>query len=146
MEQESNLGVISICDSREVADALKKYYRDEYKRIQGEMRKKDFNYIKSRITIFLGHIGVNIGLTFASKPVKSTGKKVSSVLSGLFKLGLKIKHKIDKNKLKKQLEMLDANFVNLEGNFKEIAYDMSNSTGELLEVQNQSENTKKLTQ
>ena len=136
-EIDNNSGILVVQESREIAQKLKDYYRNEYNRLKSEQKKNNISYIKKQIMVGIGNIGVKIGLLFTKKPVKKIGRVATNIATFVTSKILKYKNKQDNKEFDRKLKQLEADFLNCEGEFKKIAIETSKSDGQIyLETDN----------
>ncbi len=121
--EKNNGGVISVLESREQIDKIKTFYKDEYQKIKDEQKEQLSEYRKNKWKITFGSLGIKAGLTFSPKPIKIFGKIFTNIFSAISKKVIDIKEKIYKRKVEKRLKKLDADFMNLDGEFRAFSID-----------------------
>ena len=105
-EIDNNSGILVIQESREIAQKLKDYYRNEYNRLKSEQKKNNISYIKKQIMVGIGNIGVKIGLLFTKKPVKKIGRVATNIATFVTSKILKYKNKQDNKEFDRKLKQL----------------------------------------
>ena len=118
--ETGNSGIIGYTETRTNINAMKEYYRREYKKLVDKEKKADSDLFHNKWKIRLGTFATRISLVFhpnkTVRMVSQIGTRVFNFVSQKF---LKWKNKRDKNKIKQQKDKLTADFINAEGEFKE---------------------------
>ena len=118
--ETGNSGLIGYSETRSNVNAMKEYYRTEYKKIVDKEKKSDSNLFHNKWKVRLGSLGARIGLAFHPNPAVRIASHIGTrAFSFVAQKILKWKNKIDKDKYKKQKDQLTADFINAEGDFKE---------------------------
>ena len=126
--ETGNSGIIGYQETRSNINAMKEYYRKEYKKIVDKERKVDSNLFHNRWKIRLGSFAARVGMVFnPNKSVRMFTRIGTRAFSFLSQKILLWKNKRDKIKFKKQKEQLTADFINADGEFKEF-YAINNTT------------------
>ena len=120
METGNNNGLIGIVENRTNTKAMKEYYRAEYKKIVNKEKKSDSDLFRNKWRLRFGTFTARVGLTFhPNGAVKALSKLGTHVFGFAAEKIMRWKNKRDKEKYKKQKERLTADFINLEGDFKQ---------------------------
>jgi len=120
--ETDNCGIIGLQDERKVINAMKEYYRTEYRNLLNKERKLDWDLFCNKWKVRFGFFATRIGLTFSTKGfTRAISKAGTIVVSRLTERIMKWKNKRDKAKLKKQKDQLTADFINMDGNFKQFS-------------------------
>ena len=119
--ETNSYGIIGIEEPRDIVEELKDYYKQEYKKIKEEQKNTNDNYKKNKWRVRLGQIGLNIGFLFTSRPVKVIGGITSNLALGITQKVMKTKNKMYNKEVEERLKKLEADFINLDGDFKQFA-------------------------
>jgi len=132
--ETGNIGIIGLNEEREKLNAMKNYYRLEYKKLMDKEKKADSDLSSKKWKIRFGSFGARVGLLFSpNAKIRSISRIGSHIFSFCAQNVLKLKNKIEKNKIKKQKDKLTADFINAEGEFKQ--FDIINPTTGIEEIQ-----------
>ena len=118
--ETGNSGLIGYSETRTNINAMKDYYKKEYKKIIDKEKKADSDLFRNKWKIRFGSFATRLSLTFTtSGTTKAISKLGVRAISFLAQKVMNIKNKIDKKKYKKQKDQLTADFINAEGEFKQ---------------------------
>ena len=118
--ETDNSGIIGYSETRININAMKEYYRNEYKKIIDNEKEADSKLFRNKWKIRFGSFAARVGLTFHPNNAYKTLSKLGTRFgSFLIQRIMELKNKSDKRKFKKQRDQLTADFINAEGKFKE---------------------------
>ena len=118
--ETGNSGIVGVVENRTNINAMKEYYRQEYKKIVDQEKKNDSDLFHNKWKVRIGGFLTRVGLTFQPNGTVRTITKLGTRAIGFItEKVMKLKNKYDKEKLERQKEKLTADFINAEGVFKE---------------------------
>ncbi len=120
--ETGNSGIIGYTETRSNINAMKEYYREEYKKIVDKEKKSDSDLFHNKWKVRFGTFGARVGLTFHTKgTVRAIAKLGTRVFGFIAEKVMNYKNKKDKEKYKKQKEELTADFINGTGEFEKFS-------------------------
>lgn len=131
------VGVIGILESRETVQSIKNYYQKEYQKIKDEQRDTNSKYFKNKWKVRLGQFALNVGLTFQRIPIRILGKLATNLIGGITKKVMQIKNKIYNKSVDRRLKQLEADFINLDGEFKQFVIENNTEIEEIKDLNSQ---------
>ena len=125
--ETGNSGVIGYTETRTNINAMKEYYRAEYKKIDDEQKKNNSALFHNKWKVKLGSFGARVGLSFnRDRKYRAISRTAANVLSFCTQKVMEWKNKHDNKKLEQKKEKLTADFINADGVFKQ--FDVVNET------------------
>lgn len=125
--ETGNSGIVGITETRTNINAMKDFYRAEYKKIVDKEKKADSDLFHNKWKVRFGAFAARVGLIFQPRStIKSISKLGTRVVSFAAQKVMSLKNKHDKKKFQQQKEQLTADFINAEGVFKK--FDVANPT------------------
>ena len=116
--ETGNSGIIGVTETRINANAMKDFYRTEYKKIVDKEKKADSDLFHNKWKVRFGTFAARVGLLFQPRSAfKSLSRIGTKVIGSLAQRVMKWKNKRDHKKYKEQKDKLTADFINLEGEF-----------------------------
>lgn len=131
------VGVIGILESRETVQSVKNYYQKEYQKIKDEQWDTNSKYFKNKWKVRLGQFALNVGLTFQRIPIRILGKLATNLIGGITKKVMQIKNKIYNKSVDRRLKQLEADFINLDGEFKQFVIENNTEIEEIKDLNSQ---------
>ena len=125
--ETGNSGIIGVTETRTNINAMKDYYRQEYKKIVDKEKKSDSDLFHNKWKVRLGGFTARVGLIFQPpSTVKTLTRLGTRVVGFIAEKAMKLKNKIDKKNYEKEKDKLTADFINAEGVFSE--FNINNET------------------
>ncbi len=121
MEIDSS-GVIGVEETRTNINAMKEYYRQEYKKLVDKEKKSNSDLFHNKWKVRLGGFTTRVGLFFTQRGKWRALTRIGSRVVGfLAEKAMTWKNKHDKKKIAEQKEKLTADFINGNGIFSEFS-------------------------
>lgn len=115
-----NSGIIGVTETRTNINAMKDFYRAEYKKIIDKEKKSDSDLFHNRWKVRFGSFATRVGLLFQPRSAYNALARIGTrLISGIVQRAMVWKNKHDKKKFNKQKDQLTADFINGEGKFEQ---------------------------
>ena len=116
--ETGNSGVVGVVESRTNINAMKEYYRQEYKKLVDKQNKNNDALFHNKWKVRIGGFTTRVGLFFTQRgAVRTLSRLGSRVVGHIAEKVMNWKNKRDNKKLEEQKEQLTADFINAEGIF-----------------------------